>query len=235
MFYVACRIRRPAVILAYVILVLGLALSLPAPGWAVGDPTLPPPGAVRVAEKSPPEPTPAAPQVLRAAWDQAFREHPPLSVGNIGQDLKPRGRPEHGTITITRTDSSTQYDAPLRGPTTVPPSTVIADHADEPRLPASTPAGRILDGDSFTSQERNELRKILAINRSTPSQVALVNLAVRGTALFAVFMVWLLCLVIFRRVFNYWWDADVYRQVWPSTLVIVAMLYCTAWILRAAM
>ena len=84
----------------------------------------------------------------------------------------------------------------------------------------------------ITEEEYKRFREIIdQPSKSTPKEVALVNLAVKGTSLFLYFVVWLSGLVIFRYVFNRWWDEDVYNQTWPSVIVISVMVICTAWVL----
>ena len=84
----------------------------------------------------------------------------------------------------------------------------------------------------ITEEEYKRFREIIdSPSKSTPREVALVNLAVKGTSLFLYFVVWLTGLVIFRYVFNRWWDEDVYHQTWPSVIVISVMVFCTAWVL----
>ena len=86
----------------------------------------------------------------------------------------------------------------------------------------------------ITEEEYRRFREIIdQPSKSTPKEVALVNLAVKGTSLFLYFVVWLIGLVIFRYVFNRWWDEDVYQQTWPSVVVISVMVICTAWVLVA--
>ena len=86
----------------------------------------------------------------------------------------------------------------------------------------------------ITEEEYKRFREIIdQPSKSTPKEVALVNLAVKGTSLFLYFVVWLIGLVIFRYVFNRWWDEDVYQQTWPSVVVISVMVICTAWVLVA--
>ena len=86
----------------------------------------------------------------------------------------------------------------------------------------------------ITEDEYKRFREIIdQPSKSTPREVALVNLAVKGTSLFLYFVVWLIGLVIFRYVFNRWWDEDVYQQTWPSVIVISVMVICTAWVLVA--
>ena len=86
----------------------------------------------------------------------------------------------------------------------------------------------------ITEEEYKRFREIIdQPSKSTPQEVALVNLAVKGTSLFLYFVVWLIGLVIFRYVFNRWWDEDVYQQTWPSVIVISVMVICTAWVLVA--
>ena len=84
----------------------------------------------------------------------------------------------------------------------------------------------------ITEEEYKRFREIIdQPSKSTPKEVALVNLAVKGTSLFLYFVVWLIGLVIFRYVFDRWWDEDVYQQTWPSVIVISVMVFCTAWVL----
>ena len=84
----------------------------------------------------------------------------------------------------------------------------------------------------ITEEEYKRFREIIdQPSKSTPREVALVNLAVKGTSLFLYFVVWLIGLVIFRYVFDRWWDEDVYQQTWPSVIVISVMVFCTAWVL----
>lgn len=67
--------------------------------------------------------------------------------------------------------------------------------------------------------------------RAGPAEVGLTNAAIKGGGLLIVSLFWLVFLVILRRIFDKWFDEDVYTQAWPSTAVICTLLFTTAWIL----
>jgi len=90
---------------------------------------------------------------------------------------------------------------------------------------------RVAPKPQFTPEEARKLRQVIEPGHATAIQVALVNIAVKGTSLIMYFFVWCLGLWVLRREFNYWFDEDVYSQAWPSTAVIVVLLFCTAWVL----
>lgn len=87
------------------------------------------------------------------------------------------------------------------------------------------------EGIGLTREEYEQFKQITRAGRAAPIDVALVNLAVKGTGLLVVGLSWLIFLVILRRVFDRWFDEDVYSAAWPSTVVIAVLLACTAWIL----
>jgi len=86
---------------------------------------------------------------------------------------------------------------------------------------------------TLTRDEYEQFKQLTKISRAAPLEVALVNIAVKGTSLAMYFLVWMLGLVIFRYVFNRWFDEDVYTQTWPSVAVVGTMIVCTAWVIVA--
>lgn len=86
---------------------------------------------------------------------------------------------------------------------------------------------------TLTRDEYEQFKQLTKISRAAPLEVALVNIAVKGTSLAMYFLVWMFGLVIFRYVFNRWFDEDVYTQAWPCVVVVGTMILCTAWVIVA--
>lgn len=103
-----------------------------------------------------------------------------------------------------------------------------------PRITTKAPEFIIeSDGKTLTEEEYAQLQELLANRTATPIQVGLTNVAVKGTSLFMVSVMWLVFILILRRVFDYHWDKDIWENTWASVTIISVMLLCTAYILRA--
>ena len=143
----------------------------------------------------------------------------PLTGGPNGASTSPPSRDNPMIQHVAVFVPPPVFPAPKLEPTT----TGIVQRPIEPVYAANSNA--------LTPEETQRLRQVIEPGRATALEVAAVNIAVKGTSLLMYFVVWCVGLWILRREFDYWFDEDVYSQTWPSVVVIVALLVCTAWVL----
>jgi hypothetical protein len=88
-------------------------------------------------------------------------------------------------------------------------------------------------GKTLTDDEYGQLKRLLSNSAAAPLQVALTNTAVRATNVLIVGMAWIAFLLILRRMFNYWFDKDLWDDKTASTVTVGILLVCSAYLLGA--
>ncbi|MEW6351284.1 MAG: hypothetical protein AB1646_19695 [Thermodesulfobacteriota bacterium] len=83
----------------------------------------------------------------------------------------------------------------------------------------------------LSPEEYSQFREIARLSRATAWEVGLLNVAVKGSGLLMGSIVWLVFLLILRRLFDYWWTERVWGDKYTATIVICVKLLATAWVL----
>lgn len=90
-------------------------------------------------------------------------------------------------------------------------------------------------GKTLSEDEYGQLKRLLSNSAAAPLQVALTNTAVRATNVLIVGLAWIAFLLILRRMFNYWFDKDLWNDKTASTVVVSILLGCSAYLLGACL
>lgn len=198
-----------------VFLVIGLVLFLPAPHQVIaGGPTM-------IMS------SPGLPPVLDImAGAHSGAEYRIAALDRASRDLFPDPQFLQGSDPSAAGEAGARGNVPLRTAAGYDRHLVY----DDTRSIVEPDNERTV---ALTGEEYEALLQVIKPGAATPLQVALVNAAVVGTKIIIVMLAFVIGLVIMRRIFDRWWDQDLYNDTWASMCVVIAKLIVLGWILTA--
>jgi hypothetical protein len=113
----------------------------------------------------------------------------------------------------------------------------FSQHFDFPTVPFAPVTFDVPNpgaGHTLTDEEYRFFTQMREAGSAAPLQVGLMKAAVVGVALLLASVFWMAFLWFLRRQWNFWFDKDLWDNIYASTVVVCVLLYCTKEVLVAA-